>query len=288
VTSLTRLPGALLRPFVELLWAMDEPSSPPGPRASRELMVPTGTAHIVFRLVDEPLRIFASVDDAKGTSYRHGLLGAPRSGPYVRGLEGPTRSVGAMLRPGVAALLLGAPGHELTEQHICLEDLWGNAARQVEERLGDQASLVAQLDVLERFLLARLPRVRAVHPAVAHGLGRLSAGADVAATVRESGYSHRRFISLFRDAAGFSPKLFARLMRFQRALALLHGRPELGLTQVALAAGYSDQAHLTRECVEFAGVAPGEYRSRAPRDAHHVPLPEVQIPSRPAPSRPPS
>src|SRR5690606_7039815 len=117
-----------------------------------------------------------------------------------------------------------------------------------------------------------LPRVRAIHPAVAHGLSRLSAGAGVAATVRESGYSHRRFISLFREVAGFSPKLFARLMRFQRALALLHGARSLGLTQVALAAGYSDQAHLTRECVQFAGVSPGEYRARAPRDAHHLPL----------------
>jgi AraC-like DNA-binding protein len=277
-----------LCPFVELLWAMDERSLPQEAQASRELMVPTGTAHIVFRLVDEPLRIFASVDDAKGTSYRHGLLGGPRSGPYVRGLEGPTRSVGAMLRPGVAALLVGAAGHELTERHIRLEDVWGNAARHVEERLGDQTSLVAQLDVLEEFLIARLPRVRAVHPAVAHGLGRLGAGADVTAAVRESGYSHRRFITLFRDAAGFSPKLFARLMRFQRALALLHRAPGLGLSQVALTVGYSDQAHLTRECVEFAGVTPGEYRARAPRDAHHVPLPEVQIPSRPLPSRPPS
>jgi AraC-like DNA-binding protein len=288
VPSLTRAPGPLLRPFVELLWAMDEPAVGSASSSARELMVPTGTAHIVFRLLDAPLRIYASPEDQAGTTYRHGVLGAPRSGPYVRGVDGATRSVGAMLRPGVAALLLGAPGHELIEQHLCLEDLWGRAARQLEDRLGEQANLAAQLDLLEQFLAARLPRVRAVNPAVAHGLGRLSAGADVATAVRESGYSHRRFISLFREAAGFSPKLFARLMRFQRALELLHGARELGLTQVALAAGYSDQAHLTRECVEFAGVSPGEYRARAPRDAHHVPLPEVQIPSRPARPRPPT
>lgn len=286
--TLTRAPGALLRPFVTLLWAMDEPPPAGGVGSARELMVPTGTAHIVFRLVDEPLRIYTSPDDPTGMAFRHGVLGAPHSSPYVRAVDGPTRSVGAMLRPGVAALLLGVPGHELTDRHLSLEDLWGHEARRIEERLGNERSPGAQLDHFERFLASRLPRVRAIHPAVAHGLARLDAGADVGATVRESGYSHRRFISLFREAAGFAPKLFARLMRFQRAIELLHGARDLGLTQVAAAIGYSDQAHLTRECVEFAGVSPGEYRARAPHDAHHVPLPEVKNLQDPGASRAPS
>jgi AraC-like DNA-binding protein len=214
---------------------MDEPPPAGGVGSARELMVPTGTAHIVFRLVDEPLRIYTSPDDPTGMAFRHGVLGAPHSSPYVRAVDGPTRSVGAMLRPGVAALLLGVPGHELTDRHLSLEDLWGHEARRIEERLGNERSPGAQLDHFERFLASRLPRVRAIHPAVAHGLARLDAGADVGATVRESGYSHRRFISLFREAAGFAPKLFARLMRFQRAIELLHGARDLGLTQVAAA-----------------------------------------------------
>lgn len=82
--TLTRAPAPLLRPFVALLWAMDEPAPNGGVGSVRELMVPTGTAHIVFRLVDEPLRIYTSPDDPTGMAFRHGVLGAPHSSQIGR------------------------------------------------------------------------------------------------------------------------------------------------------------------------------------------------------------
>ncbi len=88
----------------------------------------------------------------------------------------------------------------------------------------------------------------------------------------ETGYSHRRFIELFRRAIGLSPKLYCRVLRFQSALERLAGRATHSLADLALAAGYSDQAHFNREFREFTGMPPSEYREAAPERAYHVPV----------------
>src|SRR5229473_2952094 len=56
-----------------------------------------------------------------------------------------------------------------------------------------------QSDTLESLLVARLP-IRGLHPVVACALERFAASTEVREVVRQSGYSHRRFIALFRRA----------------------------------------------------------------------------------------
>ena len=129
-----------------------------------------------------------------------------------------------------------------------------------------------RLALAESIFAARLPRVRGIHPAIAEALARVEAGADVRSLVDCSGYSQRRFLTLFRAAVGLSPKRYARLVRFRSALARVAARGVSSWADLALAAGYSDQSHFNREFREFAGVTPGHYRDLAPVEAHHVPV----------------
>lgn len=57
----------------------------------------------------------------------------------------------------------------------------------------------------------------------------------------------------FRDQVGLSPKAAAGVVRFERAAADLGRRPR---AEVAVAHGYADQSHLTREVVRYAGEPP--------------------------------
>lgn len=263
-----RPPGSALRPFVKTLWV----SSEPAPGALREHVLPTGESHIVFRLSDPPLRIFADAADRTGRAIGHAVVGGTRSTFYVRDVSEPAWTVCAQLRTGVAPLLLGVPADELAERHTSLEDLWGRAARTMRERLALAGPADRQLDLFESLLAARLPRIRALHPAVAEALARFDPSDDVRAMVSRSGYSHRRFAVLFRRAVGLVPKRFARVRRFQVALERVAAQPAASWTDLALAAGYSDQSHFNRDFREFSGVSPGRYRALAPASAHHVPL----------------
>lgn len=265
-----RIPRPALRPFVRAMWVSAEPSSP-ALCASREHVLPTGCLHVVFRLSDDPVRLFTDQDDVKGTSFGTCVVGGPRSSYYVKDASVPACSAGIQFEPGTAGLLFGTPAHHLAGSHFRLEDLWGPEAERTRYRLLEQSSPQHQLDLLESLLIARLPAVRGLHPAVAMGLSRLNGTASVGEVSSESGYSQRRFIQLFREAVGLTPKLYCRVQRFQTALAQLAADRRPCWVDVAIAAGYSDQAHFNREFLEFTGITPGEYRRISPLHRNHVP-----------------
>jgi transcriptional regulator GlxA family with amidase domain len=86
-----------------------------------------------------------------------------------------------------------------------------------------------------------------------------TAGAvSVAELAREAGWSPRHFTARFTRAAGLPPKTFARVLRFQRAKALLADAGGPSLCEIALDCGYYDQAHLNRDFREFSGRSPTE------------------------------
>ena len=264
----TRAPRPLLRPFVQLFWA----SSTDASTTDKERVLPTGTAHIAIRLSDAPLLVFEDEDDARGRSLGHAVLGGPRASSYVRDVSRPTSSVGAQLQPGAASLLSGIPGDELAGRHTPLAELFGAATAELHERLLDLADPERRLDLFEAFLAARLPRLRGLNPAVAHALARFAQGTDVRSVVGESGYSHRRFIALFKGSVGLTPKLYCRVARLQRALQLAASEPAAGLSEIAIEAGFADQPHLNRDFRKLAGLSPGKYKALSPRHSHHVPI----------------
>ncbi len=267
-----RPPHPLLRPFVRSVWH----GSPILRRTEtyREHMAPSAEMHVAFRLRGPVVRI---IEDGVASPYGHAVVRGLRAGYYVKEVAPATITVGAQLRPGAARALLGVPADELAGRHVRLGDLWGDAivdaviaemhaARRPEERLR----------VMEAFLVSRVRPVRGIHPAVAESLVGFDPAARVSELVRRSGFSHRAFIAIFRQEVGLPPKLYARVLRFQRTLERLESEPAIDWSQLALEAGYSDQAHFSREFRDFAGVTPEEYRRIAPAAPGHIPVNSVQ------------
>jgi AraC-like DNA-binding protein len=85
--------------------------------------------------------------------------------------------------------------------------------------------------------------------------------------LRRNGLSLRSLQSRFRRAVGLTPKEFGRVMRLQATLRALDAG-DSSLSDVAADAGFSDQAHVTRELRRVTGLAAARLRSalRADRD----------------------
>lgn len=277
-SHLYRAPSPQLLPFVSVVWATVGTGRARRLGGAREQALPTGAMHVAVRLSQRPVQIFDGPAARKARVVAHAVVGGARTAPYVRDISGPVRSVGAQLRPGACEPLFGVPAGELAERHTALDDLWGPAAAALRARLGEAATLDQQLTLFESVLAARLPRVHGLHPAVAHALDRFNSTSDVAEVVRQTGYSHRHFVALFRDAVGLAPKRYCGIRRFRRMLARLGGDPGTALSAAALAEGYCDQAHFTREFRRFTELTPAAWRravaDTSPADrwrrAHHL------------------
>ena len=188
--GLKRTPRPALRPFVEAIWATDDTNDAQAVARRREHVLPTGLMHVVFRLSDDPLRLFDGVSDTSGHLVSEAVVGGARASFYIRDVSKPLCSVGAQLRPGAAEALFGVPADELAERHTPLEDLWGPGVASMREQLAELHPL-ERVNAFEAMLAARLPRARALHPAVAQALERFVTVADVHDVVSHSGYSHR-------------------------------------------------------------------------------------------------
>jgi AraC-like DNA-binding protein len=238
----------------------------------REHVLPTGMMHLVFRLNDSPLRIIESEDPGRFQPIGGSIVGGVRSRFYTREMAAPSCSVGAMLCPGAAELLFGASAGELAETHTPLADLWGASAEGLRAQLLETDDAENRLAVLESALTGRLPLVRSVDPVIAAFLYDSRSPQSVGDAVKQTGLSHRHFIARFRRAAGLPPKAYSQVLRFQRAVRYLRKGSAISLASVAAEAGYSDQAHFTRDFQSFAGVTPMAYRTRSPREANHLQL----------------
>ncbi|MFI8910033.1 DUF6597 domain-containing transcriptional factor [Streptomyces sp. NPDC053513] len=182
------------------------------------------------------------------------LVAGPDTRAYVPG-ESAARYAGVRFAPGDAPGFLGVPARELRDRRVALGALWGEAtARRLGERITEAADPAA---ALEDLVLRRAARGPGPDPLLRAVVARLAAGRPVAETAEAVGLGARQLHRRSLDAFGYGPKILARVLRLQRALALV--RAGVPFAEAAPRAGCVDQAHLAREVRALAGTTLSAY-----------------------------
>ena len=176
------------------------------------------------------------------------------------------RTVTARLQLGAPDAVLGVPASAMAGRIVALEDLWGDAAtRRLCAQLADAGDSVEAAAILERALAERPASAQRLHPHAQLALAAADklVSANVNTVAVDLGVSERHLRRVFRETVGMSPKAFAKLTRFQRALRA--ASDGASWASIAAATGYYDQAHLIAEFRQISGVTPralvGELRA---------------------------
>jgi AraC-like DNA-binding protein len=188
------------------------------------------------------------------------FVAGPDTGARLSHLTAGSRFIGARLRPGAAGAVLGLPASELRDFSVDASDVLGRdvASALLEDLRAGAEPHVRLLRALEERGVCEIdPTVGAAVAALGHSRSRVDEVADAV------GLSARQLQRRITDAVGYGPKTLQRVLRFRRLQEL----PPAPLVELALDAGYADQAHMTVEVGRLAGMTPVRFLKDRARDA---------------------
>ncbi|WP_051166441.1 AraC family transcriptional regulator [Amycolatopsis orientalis] len=207
------------------------------------------------------------------------FVAGPDTTAWMSAFPPGARLRGLRFRPGAAAAMLGVGADELRDSRVSLADLWNRRGA----TLADE--ILSGRDLADAMAGVAAERAAAVDPVVERMLAQLAAEAAGSAGIpgrgrgtaeprpgtravrhvgqpsawrpvgpSKAGRSERQARRLFTLAVGYGPATYRRVLRLQRAIALAPAATTLA--DLAVAAGYADQPHLTRDCRALTGLTP--------------------------------
>ncbi|RFM28017.1 helix-turn-helix domain-containing protein [Deminuibacter soli] len=256
-------PSLLLSPFVRAYWVLEHevPAGQPYVYRSMADGLPEMIFHYKGRFkqltqqgaLSEPL----SMIHGQGTQY-HRFITHESFGIF-----------GVYFYPFAFQRLFGMPAAEFSDQMPGLETFLGNTGRELEQQVLAADSNTARAALVTGFLEQQLRMHPVIPEAMASPVLQLIASKGTI-SVQQLAYDHclsiRQFQRRFKEAAGFSPKRYARIIRFQHALTH-YGNRLRPLTDIAYSCGYYDQAHFIHDFKQFSGYEPGQYFHGNPEGA---------------------
>jgi AraC-like DNA-binding protein len=184
------------------------------------------------------------------------------------------RYCGLRLRPIAATWLIGGAAFELRNRVLPWHEVtsdpgWQALASALEAADTAHVALETLVGHLRRRPLPPVDRVaeRARQLVDARTLGAPSKDAADASRLvdgvaRAVGLCPRQLLRRFSRAIGLGLKAYQQTLRMRACARRMLSEPTADLAGIAQAAGFADQAHLTRQFRAHVGMTPAKYRSR--------------------------
>ncbi len=168
-------------------------------------------------------------------------------------------AIKVVLQPAALYHLIGIHVQKLTNTFLDAEDVWGNDIRLICEQLNCSTDLNEMLNLIESFIEDLVKKsLKPLHPIdkVSQYMLQWEGHSSLACSADQSCLSVRQFIRKFEERIGINPKMFSRIIRFDRAFRMKNNQPYLDWLYIALATGYYDYQHLVKDFKAFTHLTP--------------------------------
>jgi AraC-like DNA-binding protein len=219
--------------------------------------IPARTSPAIEFTFGDPYEIrFA---DRPGHETAHGVsvIGAQTFCRVHLAMHGHVETFVIVFQPGGLSRLFPVPADTVTDQHYEARALLGRSVDTLRSELGESGSFAERTYVADSYLSRRAARSchSGIH-AAAKALLRLRGNIRIADVAQNTGLSVRQFERKFVSEIGVSPKLYARVARFEAALGSKRKFPGRRWSDIAHELGYYDQMHMVHDFRKLSGSTP--------------------------------
>jgi AraC-like DNA-binding protein len=186
------------------------------------------------------------------------LVGARTSPSAELILSGNVDAFTIVFLPGAFSMLFGIPAVELTNGDFNGQEVLGQRINELHCRLGEATTFHDRVRAADNVLTAARPATETVSAIVhtARAIIRNEGSVRVSDIFHQTGLGLRQFERRFAHEIGVSPKLYARIIRFEAALQWRVVSPSMSWTEIAHELGYHDQMHMVHDFTRLSGDSP--------------------------------
>jgi AraC-like DNA-binding protein len=168
---------------------------------------------------------------------------------------------GVYLFPYAIPAIFGLPAHELSDQTVDTRTLLGLEGQVLEQKIYEAPDYNRRAVFISQFILKQLVKSKETQSPVFTSIRKIlfsSTALSIPALADDCFLSRRQFERKFIHYAGYSPKQFQRIARFNAVVKGFEKQPG-SLTELAQNCGYYDQSHFIHDFRLFSGYSPKSF-----------------------------
>jgi AraC-like DNA-binding protein len=232
------------------------------PRHRRMSVPPMPSAHLFVNL-GGPVRLWDSDHPGPPAVFTDGWFMGVWTRRFLVEYPPWVRVVGVHFKPWGISPFVDMPATELRDRWVPVDAVWRRSLDRIRNQIGIITSATETLRVVEEVLHARLAQSpsRGLDLVLRTG-GRLATShgtVPVGALADAAGVSGNHLATQFKSHVGVTPKRLGRIYRFARLILSIDALGPVDWSDLALKAGYFDQAHFNKEFRYFTGHTPTGY-----------------------------
>jgi AraC-like DNA-binding protein len=214
------------------------------------------SAHVLDIQFGGPVGIRSSDSATIETAPDCAVIGVQTSQEHQLLIRGKIESFAVFLQPAALHLFFELPVAEFTNRHYEASGVMGNKVLELRERLGNTATFHERVIIADQFFQGFQVAGFGTMEQAANKILRHHGVCRIEELAHQAGWGIRQFERLFQQRIGVSPKLYARICRFESALEAKAFSAGTSWTAVAHRFGYHDQMHMIHDFQQLSGETP--------------------------------